>query len=158
MKSEDIRTRNVDTALFSHVVFERRAVTIVSAMITVAFLVSFFVLPLLKMDSASAPGLLITFTTAGVSGLVARWAYDHMRPPRRYYLVAFSAPRWDSQLAEPVEVDYEDSTYFVDNSPAAQTTRVDEWVRLTLRSGVSTYILAEDLAALSSPTNAKPKG
>jgi hypothetical protein len=149
MKPDEIRNQNIDKALDTPLVYSRRNYALFSGMFGMALLV-IAVLLVMQIDVLSWQGLLILVVLSGSAGLVSRWISDRLQPRRKRFVVAFSAPRWDAQLAAPVEIDTQGSTYFVDNSPAIQTTRQDEWIGFKLSSGVTTYILAEDLDPLSA--------
>ena len=87
------------------------------APISGALLAVLCLLLVLNVDPLSLPGLSITFAACISAGLIGRAVFRMLRPPKRYYFVAFSAPRWDAQLAETIEIDMQGADFFVDSVP-----------------------------------------
>lgn len=157
MDPNKIRDQNVDTVLDTPLPYNRRSYVMISSAVGIAMLVSIIVLPLLRLDLLSIPGALIVLTSALLTAYLARKIYDGLQPPTRHYVVAFFAPRWDAQMANPIEVDTQDKFWFLDGIPALKIRRDGEWMRFDLKSGVTTYILEDDFKTLTAKPTVNSK-
>jgi hypothetical protein len=122
--------------------------TLLAIKLTVWFLIgAMVVLASMRIFPFSWRGLGILSVLGLILGGFWWWALRSYRSniSVTHWVVPYSAPRWDSPLANPATlVKDKRSRYFLDEVPVTSITPQEEWVGLKLSTGVTSYIRKDD--------------